>query len=151
MPEHGKHAFLAAEGQEVSHQGIQDTERQGVLLIEQEPQENAVGAVVFHLCQLQHCSAERHQAVDRGGLLHNFCCYTILPFNIPTAASHRKFTGRGLYLEWSTGMEHLVRMLPMMMASRREHVPDSQRGIKIPAVSKEEVHITTSTVRKYSC
>lgn len=37
------------------------------------------------------------------------------------------------HLEWSTGMEHFVRMLPMMMASLRVHVPDSHNGIRIPA------------------
>lgn len=67
MPEHRKHTSLAAEGQEVSHQGVQDAERQGVLLIEQQTQENAVGAVVFHLCQLEHRSAERHQEWGVGG------------------------------------------------------------------------------------
>lgn len=36
------------------------------------------------------------------------------------------------YLEWSTGIEHFVSMLPMMMASLRVHVPDSHRGINIP-------------------
>lgn len=49
---------------------------------------------------------------------------------------------RTLYLEWSTGIEHFVSMLPMMMASRREHVPDSQRGINIPEVSEEATNIT---------
>lgn len=36
------------------------------------------------------------------------------------------------HLECSTGIEHFVRILPMMMASLRVHVPDSQRGIRIP-------------------
>ena len=40
------------------------------------------------------------------------------------------------YLEWSTGIEHFVSMLPMMMASLRVHVPDSQRGIRIPEGNK---------------
>lgn len=37
-----------------------------------------------------------------------------------------------LHLECSTGMEHLVRMLPMMMASLSVHVPDSHSGSRIP-------------------
>ena len=36
------------------------------------------------------------------------------------------------YLECSTGMEHLVMMLPTMMASRRVQVPDSHSGIRMP-------------------
>lgn len=36
------------------------------------------------------------------------------------------------YLEWSTGIEHFVSMLPMIIASLRVHVPDSHRGISIP-------------------
>lgn len=40
------------------------------------------------------------------------------------------------YLECSTGIEHLVRMLPMMMASLRVQVPDSHSGIRIPAEGK---------------
>ena len=34
-------------------------------------------------------------------------------------------------------MEHLVRMLPMMMASRSVQVPDSHRGMRIPAEGEE--------------
>ena len=34
-------------------------------------------------------------------------------------------------------MEHLVRMLPMMMASRSVQVPDSQSGMRIPAEGEE--------------
>lgn len=34
-------------------------------------------------------------------------------------------------------MEHLVRMLPMMMASRSVQVPDSHRGMRIPAEVEE--------------
>lgn len=41
------------------------------------------------------------------------------------------------YLEWRTGMEHLVRMLPMMMASRSVQVPDSHRGMRMPAEGEE--------------
>lgn len=42
------------------------------------------------------------------------------------------------YLEWRTGMEHLARMLPMMMASRSVQVPDSHSGIRIPVEEEEE-------------
>lgn len=35
-------------------------------------------------------------------------------------------------------MEHLARMLPMMMASRSVHVPDSHSGIRIPVEEEEE-------------
>lgn len=41
------------------------------------------------------------------------------------------------YLECRTGMEHLVRMLPMMMASRSVQVPDSHRGMRMPAEGEE--------------
>lgn len=34
-------------------------------------------------------------------------------------------------------MEHLVRMLPMMMASRSVQVPDSHRGMRIPVEEEE--------------
>lgn len=45
------------------------------------------------------------------------------------------------YLEWSTGIEHFVSMLPMMMASLRVHVPDSQRGINIPVRQKSSIQV----------
>lgn len=35
-------------------------------------------------------------------------------------------------------MEHLVSMLPMMMASLRVHVPGSHKGISIPAGEKRQ-------------
>lgn len=38
----------------------------------------------------------------------------------------------GPHLECRTGMEHLVRMLPMMTASLSVHVPDSHSGMRIP-------------------
>lgn len=42
------------------------------------------------------------------------------------------------YLECRTGMEHLVRMLPMMMASRSVQVPDSHSGMRIPGRGKRQ-------------
>lgn len=44
----------------------------------------------------------------------------------------QRMSVRKPHLECSTGIEHFVRILPMMMASLRVHVPDSQRGIRIP-------------------
>ena len=44
------------------------------------------------------------------------------------------------YLECNTGMEHLVMMLPTMMASRRVQVPDSHSGIRMPGEGQRGSH-----------
>lgn len=54
------------------------------------------------------------------------------------------------YLECRTGMEHLVRMLPMIMASRSVQVPDSHSGMRIP-VGGEELGTTGHHLSRQSC
>lgn len=46
-------------------------------------------------------------------------------------------------------MEHLLRMLPMMMASLSVHVPDSQSGMRIPGDgdSQDPISSTHSTAQ----
>ncbi len=56
----------------------------------------------------------------------------------------------GVHLECSTGMEHRVMMLPMMMASLREHVPDSHSGSRIPAHTHRETETDTHTHQCYT-
>ena len=40
--------------QEVKHDGVDDPVGHGVLLVEEDPQEDGVGAAVLHLGDLQH-------------------------------------------------------------------------------------------------
>lgn len=56
VPQHGELPLVAAEGEEVGHQGVQHAEGQRVLLVQHQAQEDAVGTVVVHLGQLQHGS-----------------------------------------------------------------------------------------------
>lgn len=64
VPQHRQRPFVRAERQKVRDQSVQHAEGQRVLLIQQQPQENAVGSVVLHLCDFQHGSA----ATYNGGL-----------------------------------------------------------------------------------
>lgn len=49
----------------------------------------------------------------------------------------------GPHLECRTGMEHLLRMLPMMMASLSVQVPDSHSGMRIPGDGDSQAPTTS--------
>ena len=53
MPEDRKLAFFASEAEKVKHHSVNHSIRQGVLLVQQHPHEDAVGAVVVHLSDLE--------------------------------------------------------------------------------------------------
>jgi len=65
VPEHGQDALVRAEGQEVEDEGIHHAEGQGVLLVDEQPEEDAVGAAVLHLGDLQHGRAAGTEPAPR--------------------------------------------------------------------------------------
>ena len=61
MPEDGKNSVIVFEFDEVKDEGVDDAERQSIFLVEKRLDEDAVGARVFHLRQLQQCGAGMRQ------------------------------------------------------------------------------------------
>lgn len=108
VPQDGHLARVALEPQEVEHERVDDLVRQRVLLVEQDPDEDAVRTCCASLVRQGRASGDRGREREKGGDAPVYSISASLSRAAP---------------ECRTGTLTLVRTEPRMAASRRVQVP----------------------------